>query len=223
MTNLKPELPPIPLVIWGASGHARVVADIVRLTGNFNIIGFLDSVNPGRKGTDFCGAPILGGQEQLEHLRSNNIKHLILGVGDCQARLALAAVVDQFGFELATVMHPGATVARDVMVGPGTVIMAGSVVNPGSTIEENVIVNTSSSVDHDCLVENGAHIGPGAHIGGGVTIGRGTWVGIGAVIKNKIRIGRGAIIGAGAVVLKDIPDGVIAFGVPAKIIRKVER
>lgn len=218
--NLKPR--PQPLVIWGASGHARVVADIVRLTGNFNIVGFLDSVDPGRKGTDFCGAPVLGGEEQLEFLREKKIRHLSLGIGDCQARLSLAATVSQFGFELATLVHPGATISEDVFLGPGTVVMAGAVVNPGSTIGENVIVNTSSSVDHDCSVDNGVHIGPGAHLGGGVSIGQGTWVGIGAIVKDKIRIGRGTVIGAGAVVLNDIPDYVIAFGVPAKIIRKRE-
>lgn len=220
--NMKSEAALIPLVIWGASGHARVVAEIVRLTEKFNIVGFLDSLDPEKKGTDFCGAPILGGQEQLESLYSMGVRHLILAFGDCQARLALAMVVDQFGFELATVVHPRATVAGDVKVGAGSVVMAGAVVNPGSYIGENVIVNTSSSVDHDCVVHDGAHIGPGAHLGGGVTIGRGAWVGIGATIKDKIRIGQGTVIGAGAVVLQDIPEHVVAFGVPARVIRKVE-
>lgn len=222
MMNPKPEAASTPLVIWGASGHARVVADMVRLTGKFNIVGFLDDVDPNRKGTHFCGALILGGSEQLEQLRSNNIRHIIFGFGDCQARLALASVASQFGFELATVIHPDAIVAGDVPIGQGTVIMAGAVVNPASAIHENVIINTSSSVDHDCIIKRGAHIGPGAHLGGGVKIGQGTWVGIGAIIKDKISIGNNTIIGAGALVLKDMPDGVVAFGMPAKIIRSVE-
>jgi acetyltransferase EpsM len=220
--NAKPMAELLPLVIWGASGHARVVADIVRLTGNFNIVGFLDDVNLGRKGTEFCDATILGGREQLEPLRNNKIRHIILGFGDCQARLALSSVVNQYGFELTTVVHPRAVIARDIIVGLGTVIMAGVVVNPGSAVKDNVILNTLSSIDHDCVIENGVHIGPGAHIGGGAIIGEGTWVGIGAIIKDNIKIGRGSIIGAGAVVIKDIPDGVVAFGVPAKVIRSVE-
>lgn len=223
MMNLKSEATPTPLVIWGASGHARVVADIVRLDRQFQIIGFLDSVDPGRKGTDFCGAPVLGGEEQLECLHGDNVRHLVVGIGDCQVRLRLAATARRFGFELATVIHPQATVAQDVKIGQGTVVMAGSVVNPGSTIGDNVIVNTSSSVDHDCLIDEGVHIGPGAHLGGGVTIGRGTWVGIGAIIKDKIKIGKNAIIGAGAVVLRDIPDEVVAFGVPAKVIKNLQK
>ncbi len=221
--NTKPKGAPTPLVILGASGHARVVADIIRLTGKFNIVGFLDDFDLSRKGTEFCGSTILGGLEQLEHLRDNKIRYIFLGFGNCQARLALSSVTNQFGFKLATLVHPSAVVASDVPIGPGTVIMAGAVINPGSTIQENVIINTSSSVDHDCDVDNGAHIGPGAHLGGGVTIGQGTWIGIGAVIKDKVTIGKGVIIGAGAVVLKDIPDEVVAFGVPAKIIRSVER
>jgi acetyltransferase EpsM len=219
--NLIPEAAPIPLVIWGASGHARVVADIVQKNGDFSIIGFLDNINSDRKGTDFCGKTILGGQEQLEHLQRQHIRHLFLGIGDCRVRLALATIVNEAGFELVTIIHPRATLAEDAALGRGTVIMAGAVVNPGSQVGENVIVNTSSSVDHDCYIENGVHIGPGAHLGGGVSIGEGAWVGIGAIIKDKVRIGRGAVIGAGAVVLKDIPDNVVAFGVPARVIRKV--
>jgi acetyltransferase EpsM len=221
--NLKSETRSIPLVIWGASGHARVVADIVRLSGYFHIVGFLDSIDPGRKGTEFSGATILGGQEQLELLRRADIRHVVLGIGDCRARISLAGIVRQAGFELATAIHPNATIAEDVQLGVGTVIMAGAVVNPGSRVGENVIVNTSSSVDHDCVIEDGVHVGPGAHLGGGVSVGEGTWVGIGAIIKDKVKIGRDSIIGAGAVVLQDIPDGVVAFGIPAKVIRKVEQ
>jgi UDP-N-acetylbacillosamine N-acetyltransferase len=211
-----------PLVVWGASGHARVVADIVRLGGAFRIIGFLDDLAPGRGGTMFCGAPILGGQEQLQRLRDEGVRHLFLGFGDCQARLRLAAVADRLGFELATMVHPHAVVASEVPLGRGTVVMAGAVVNPGSTIGDNVILNTCSSVDHDGVIRDGAHVGPGVHLGGGVTVGRATWMGIGAVVKDTIRIGEGSIVGAGAVVLHDIPDGVVAFGVPAKVVRTVK-
>ena len=220
--DLKAETNSTPLVIWGASGHARVVADIVRLRGNFNIVGFIDSMNPDRKGSVFYGATVLGGQEQLKSLRCENVRHFFIGIGDCRTRLDLAAISKQFGFELVTLVHPSATLAQDVALGLGTVIMAGAVINPGSSIGDNVIINTSASVDHDCFVENGAHIGPGAHLGGDVSVGEGSWVGIGAIIKDKIRIGQGAVIGAGAVVLKDIPDRMVAFGVPARIIRKVE-
>jgi UDP-N-acetylbacillosamine N-acetyltransferase len=218
----KQKTTPLPLLIWGASGHARVVADIICLAGKFEITGFIDDINPSRHGSKFCGAEILGGQEKLGQLHSMGNRHIILGFGNCEARLASSIVVQKLGFELVNAIHPRAIVAQGVAIGAGTVIMAGAVINPGTMIGENVIVNTSSSVDHDCCIENGAHIGPGARLGGGVTIGQASWIGIGAVIKDKIKIGKGTIIGAGAVVLTNIPDGVVAFGVPAKVKRDVK-
>src|SRR5947209_5347580 len=139
------------LVIWGAAGHAKVVADIVRLAGEYDLAGFLDDLHPERYGTEFCGATILGGREQLQRLPDLGARHLLLGIGDNAARLRLAAVVTAQGFHLATAVHPAAVIARDVPVGPGTVIMAGAVVNPGAVIGANVIINTSASVDHDCV------------------------------------------------------------------------
>src|SRR5262249_8650087 len=117
------------LVIWGASGHAMVVADIVRLKGEHEIVGFLDSVNPERRGTFFCGATVLGGQEQLDVLLQQGIRHLILAFGNCAARLKWADVVRPKGFQMVTAVHPGSIIARDVSIGPGTVVAAGAVIN----------------------------------------------------------------------------------------------
>ena len=209
------------LVIWGASGHALVVADIIRLRGDYEIVGFLDDVNPQRHGTEFCGAPVLGGQEQLDVLQRMGVKYLIFGFGDCEARLRLSKLVRAKGFCLATAIHPQAIVAADVQIGPGIVIAGGVVINPGSRIGENVIINTCTSVDHECVVEDGAHIGPGVHLGGKVVVGRAAWVGIGATVRDRVHIGAHSTIGAGAVVLDDIPDGVAAYGVPAKVVRSI--
>jgi acetyltransferase EpsM len=209
------------LVIWGASGHALVVADIIRLQGDYEIVGFLDDVNPERRNTEFKGAPVFGGQEQLDILRRRGVKYLIFGFGDCEARLRLSKLVRAKGFCLATAIHPQAIVAADVPIGPGTTIAAGAVVNPGSKIGENVIINTCASVDHECTVEDGGHIGPGAHLGGRVIVGRGSWIGIGATVSDRVRIGAHSIIGAGAVVLDNIPDGVVAYGIPAGVIKRI--
>ncbi|MEP6740887.1 MAG: acetyltransferase [bacterium] len=209
------------LLIWGASGHALVVADIIRSRGEYEIIGFIDDLNPARYGTDFNGAPILGGREKLDKLARAGIENLICAVGDCEARLNLAAFAKSKGFSLAAAIHPRAIVAADVKVGTGTVIAAGAVVNPGSTVGQHAIVNTCASIDHECLIEDGAHIGPGAHLGGRVSVGRATWIGIGAVVKDSVKIGAGAIIGAGTVVLEDIPESVVAYGIPARVKRRV--
>ena len=209
------------VVIWGASGHAMVVADIVQLSKKYELAGFLDDVHADRHGRPFFGSTILGGAGLLEALYKKGVRSILFGFGDCNARLRLAEAARAKGFTLATAVHPGAVIARDAVIGAGTVVCAGAVVNPGTRVGENVILNTSSSVNHECLVEDGVHIGPGVHLGGRVRIGRTTWIGIGATVKDRVVIGAGSIIGCGSLVLKDVPEGSIAYGSPARVVRKV--
>jgi acetyltransferase EpsM len=210
------------LVIWGAGGHALVVADIVRLRGDYEIVGFLDDANPQRHETEFCGASILGGREQLDALKLRGVQTLIFAFGHHEMRLRLSEFARAKGFSLATAVHPQAIVAADVDIGTGTVLVAGAVVNPSSKVGQNVIINTCASIDHECVVEDGAHIGPGARLAGRVVVGRAAQIGIGAKIVGGVRIGAGSLIGAGAVVLNDIPEGVVAYGSPAKVVRRVK-
>jgi UDP-N-acetylbacillosamine N-acetyltransferase len=211
-----------PLVVYGAGGHARVVADLVRLGGAYTVVGFLDDVNRDRHGRPFEGAPILGGLDRLEGLHAQGVRAGVVAVGDCAHRLRLADLLSLAGFELPTFVHPGAIVARTAVVGPGSVLAAGAIVNPGAHVGAQVIVNTAASVDHDCVVADGVHIACGARLAGAVHIGSGTWIGLGALVKEHVRIGAGTIVGAGAVVLEDLPDGVVAYGCPAKVIRYVQ-
>ena len=209
------------LIIWGASGHARVVADIVRLAGSYEIVAFLDNSASPPSENKFLGLPLLKDIGQLRELRRRGIMNVLLAVGHCSARLRLSELVRQEGFTLVSAIHPRSLVAEDVFVGPGSVIVGGAVINPGSSVGENVIINTCASVDHDCLIEDGVHIGPGAHIAGQVQIGQAAWIGIAAVVKDRVRIGAGAIVGAGAVVLEDVPENTVVYGVPARVIRNV--
>lgn len=209
------------IVIWGASGHAMVVADILRLQGIYTIAGFLDNVNPHRRGTTFWGSSILGGEEQLGILQSQGINHILLGFGDCQMRLEKTRYLREQGFILPVAVHPKAIVAEGVVIGPGTVIAAGAVVNPGSQIGSSVIINTSASVDHECIIGDAAHICPGVHLAGQVVIGEATQIGIGATVIQHVRVGNGSIIGAGSVVVEDLPNHILAYGVPAKVKRSV--
>jgi len=210
------------MVIWGASGHALVVADAVRLAGEYEIAGFLDDQNPDRRGEAFCGSAILGGYEMLDGLPATGIEAIFLGFGDGNARLRLAAIVSAKGFSLPMIVHPRAVVASDVVLGPGTFVAAGAVINAQARIGAQVIVNTCASVDHESVVEDGAHICPGVHLAGGVRVGRAAWIGIGASVIDKAHIGASSVIGAGAAVVGDIPDGVIAYGVPARVIRRLD-
>ena len=208
------------LVIWGASGHALVVAEIIRLVNTYQIIGMIDDMKPERAGSEFAGYEVLDGRESLNSLWERQIRTMIVGFGNCHGRLQVARFLRERGFLLATAVHPRATVAADVSIGAGSVIVAGSVINPAAAIGENVIINTGSSVDHECIIGDGVHIAPGAHLAACVTVERGSWVGIGSVVREGVHIGSDVMIGAGSVVLHDIPDGVLAYGVPARVVRQ---
>lgn len=209
------------VVIWGASGHALVVADILRREGR-EVLGFIDDMAAERLGQPFAGARVLGGRDCLDGLRADGVRDIVVAVGNCAARLRLADVVRQHGFALARAVHPRAVVAADVALGAGTVVCAGAVVNPGTAVGECAIVNTAATIDHECVIADGAHVGPGAHLGGRVRVGRGAWIGIGATVSDRVVVGAESIVGAGAVVVNDVPPRVVAFGVPARVVRDVD-
>jgi sugar O-acyltransferase (sialic acid O-acetyltransferase NeuD family) len=198
-----------------------VVADAARESGRFEVVGFLDDRNPTAR--PFLNATVLGDRGQLAAVHASGVRHLIFGFGDCRARLELDAVAAGAGFCFTTVVHPRAAVSTAATLGPGTFVAAGAVVNPGTGVGRHVIINTCASVDHDCEIEDGAHICPGVRLAGNVTVGRGSWVGIGSTVIEKIHIGPWSVIGAGSVVVKDIPAGVLAFGVPARVVRRLDR
>ena len=207
------------IIVYGASGHALVVADIIRQAGKYEVVGFIDDVNTQSHGNEFCGASILGGKEKLSELLKSGVTYIVVAIGDCTIREKISGFVKDIGFNLATCIHPSAVIAADVSIGEGTVISAGVVVCAGAKIGESVIVNTAASIDHECIIGNAVHIGPGVRLGGLVTVGEKSWIGIGAVVIDRVKIGKSTIIGAGAVLLKSIGDGVVAYGVPAKHIR----
>jgi UDP-N-acetylbacillosamine N-acetyltransferase len=209
------------LVIWGAGSTALVVADIIRLRDQYEICGFLDSINPERAQTKFCGSSILGGEEQLDSLLQQGVTHVIFGFSVGRVRLRLTQLARVKAFHLATAVHPQAIIASDVRVGAGTIVFAGAVVNPGSRLGENVLIATCASVDHECAIADGAWINAGAHLGGRVVVEQAATVELGAIVGGGLRIGAGSVVGAGSLVLDDIPSGVLAYGRPAKVIRKI--
>jgi len=206
------------VLIYGASGHGRVIIDIVEREGRYKIVGILDD-DPAIQGRALYGYPILGGIELLYGKPHHDCK-LILAIGDNHARRRLWQKLEGLGYELARAIHPSAQIAKEVSIGPGTVIMANAVVNSGARIGENVIINTGATIDHDCVIEDYVHISPGVHLAGNVKLGELSHIGIGASAVQRVKIGKGVIIGAGAVVIDDIPDHVTAVGVPARVIKR---
>jgi len=208
------------IVIWGASSQAMAVAEIVRLTGKYEIVGFLDDVNPQRVGEEFFGAEVLGGREQLDALRTAGVDFLSVGVGHSEARLKAMEFAQSKGFGLPVLIHPDATISADARVGDGTVVRAQSVVDYGVQIGKGAILAPGSLVSHQSVLEDGVRLASGAAVGANVLVARCAFLGLNCSIMNNTRIGEGAVIGIGAVVLRDVPDGTVACGVPARAVRK---
>ncbi len=207
------------LILYGASGHGKVVADIVSAMPGLELVGFVDDA--AAKDQKSLGRfHILGGEEVLPELRQKGVEGAIVTIGQNHARLHKAGLLENAGFRLVTAIHPSAVVADDVQIGGGTVIMAGVVVNAAARIGRHVIVNTGATVDHDCVLEDGSHLSPGVHLAGNVYIGKGSQVGIGASVIQNIRIGDNSLVGAGAVVIRDVVSGQTVVGNPARELRK---
>lgn len=193
------------VVIVGASGHGRVIADIVRAC-NDAVVGFLN---------DDESKEVLGKIADWEKYNNNEF---IIGIGDPDIRDRISKLMD--GVQWYTAIHPSAIVSPSVVIGEGTTVMPNAVVNTGSIIGRHAIINSGAIVEHDNRIGDYSHISVGAKLGGTVQIGDHTWVGIGAVVGNNKSVCANCIVGAGAVVVKNIDEAGVYIGLPARIVRK---
>jgi sugar O-acyltransferase (sialic acid O-acetyltransferase NeuD family) len=211
------------ILLIGASEHAKVVMDIVEKEGKYEILGLIDTYKPA--GMDVFGYKILGAEDVLVSLfAEGEVAGGIITIGDNWTRHKMAEKIQSLapGFPFVSAIHPSAVLARGVTVGAGTVIMAGVVINSDSKIGEHCILNTKSSLDHDCEMGDFSSLAPGVTAGGKVSIGKFSAISLGANIIHGVNIGGQTVLGAGAVALKDIPSYCVAYGAPAKVIRKRE-
>jgi sugar O-acyltransferase (sialic acid O-acetyltransferase NeuD family) len=207
----------------GAGGHSRVIIDIFRLAGVFEVVGLVD---PDQElwGTSVDGIRVVGNDLQLPELYSRGTIRAFNGVGSSgssEARRRIFEFASGIGFEFPQAIHPSAVIAASSDLGNGVAVMANAAVNPGTLIGSNVIINTGAIVEHDCIVGDHAHVSVGSRLGGRVRVGEGSHIGIGASVREGISIGRNSIVGAGAAVVDDVPDNVVVAGVPAKVLRTV--
>ncbi len=198
------------LIILGAGGHGKVVADIALMVG-YDDIRFLDDDHPTR--SHIGSWPIIG---KLNNPMEKDLPKFV-AIGNNLVRQQLSRTLESQN--LVSIIHPRAVVSSRAKIGAGVVAVAGVVVNCDTDVGDGVILNTACSVDHDCKVADFSHISPGANLAGGVSIGPRTWVGIGSAVREGIKIGADCIIGAGSAVVKNVPDGETWLGVPAKVVR----
>lgn len=197
------------VIIIGAGGHGKVVADTVLASGD-NIVGFLDD-DP-NIGESFIGFSLLG---SIDDFRNYLDCSFVIAIGNADVREKIANQLQ--GVRWYTAIHPTAVISElDVSIGEGTVIMANAVVNAGAVIGKHCILNTGSIVEHDNQLDDFVHVSVGARLAGTVYVGKKTWIGIGASIRNNLSVCADCMIGAGAVVVKNIEEAGTYVGVPAE-------
>jgi acetyltransferase EpsM len=191
--------------LYGASGHAKVIIDILKNSKN-NISAIFDD-NKNIK--EVVGVEV----KSAENINTSNT--FIISIGNNKIRKEISL---KLGTEFGKAIHPKAIIDSTTKISEGTVVMAGAIINSSTNIGKHCIVNTASSIDHDCVLEDFVHISPNATLCGNVTVGEGTHVGAGATIIPGIKIGKWVTIGAGSVVIKDVEDGVTVVGNPGRIL-----
>lgn len=197
------------LVIVGASGHGKVLADIAEKVGYTDIF-FLDD----NQAVKNCGKySVVGASSDAMRYSSCDF---IVGIGNAEIRKGIQEQLIEEGLHIVTLIHPKAVIASDVSLGVGTVVMAGAIINPCSKVGNGCIINTGATVDHDNVLEDYVHVSVGSHLAGTVSIGASTWIGAGAIISNNISICEKCMIGAGAIVVKNITEPDIYIGNPAR-------
>lgn len=203
------------LLILGAGGHAKVVADSALASGQWSGVAFLDDRFPE---LEFIGKwSVIGRVTNLKDF-IDKFPFMALGVGVNYDNLRLTWLEQglKAGAQFPPIIHPSAVISPFSKIGAGTVIFSGAIVNVDSEIGNACILNTGCTIDHDCIIGDGTHISPGASLAGCVSVGKRVWVGMRTSIIQGLSIDSDVIIGAGAVVINDVPAGAKMFGVPAK-------
>lgn len=194
------------MYLYGASGHAKVIIDILKASG-IEVKGLVDdnlSIN------NLLGYSVLHAFTDLSPV--------IVSIGNNSLR---KKIVDKLSGEFGKAIHPSAIVSDSVLIGDGTVVMQGAIIQSDAKIGKHCIINTGASVDHECIIDDFVHISPHSTLCGNVSVGEGAWVGAGTTIIPGVKIGKWAVIGAGSVVTKDIPDSVLAVGNRCKVIKRI--
>lgn len=194
--------------LFGASGHAKVIMDIIMAQGDKVDCLYDDAPHY----AEIHEVPVSKASE------TEVVGPLIISIGSNRIRQIIS---DRYPLEYAKAVHPNAIISPSATIDSGTVVMQGAIIQADAIIGRHCIINSGASIDHECRIDDFVHISPHATLCGNVSVGEGSWIGAGATVIPGIKIGRWCTIGAGSVVIKDIPDGTIAYGNPCKIKRTI--
>ena len=193
------------LAVIGAGGHGKVVGEIAILNNYENVHFFDDAYPTIDKNYPF---PIIGNILTLEK-KIKNYNSYFIAIGDNKIREEKTIFLSNLNINITNLIHPNATISRNIKLGVGICVMANAVINSGAVIGDGSIINTSSVVDHDCYINNFVHISPNCSLSGGVKIGELTHIGTGSAIHPSIKIGKNVKIGVGNKIFKNIEDNQI--------------
>lgn len=194
------------IMIIGAGGHGKVIADIIRKSGDI-VCGFLDD--------DLAKQGVVG--QVSECVKYPDCK-FVIAIGNNEIRKKIAETYPKIHYY--TAVHPRAILAEGISIGEGSVVMANAVINADAKIGRHCIINTSAVIEHDNSIGDYVHISPGAVLCGTVVVGDGSHIGANTVVKNNITIGREAIVGCGGCVVKNLEDAGTYVGVPTERLEK---
>jgi|SRR6185436_3021319 len=209
------------ILVFGASGHAKVAIDAIEKESKFSIAGLIDNYKP--LGTECNGYFVIGNLTDLPALlQKEKLAGGVLAISDNWTRSLVGEQIEKIvpGFKFAPIVHPTAIIGTKTVIGAGTIVLAGANIGPSCSVGAHCIINTLASLDHDSVMDDYSSLAPSAITGGNVHIGSFSAICLGAKIIHEISIGTQSVIGAGAVVVRDIPASCVAYGTPARIIRE---
>lgn len=201
------------VVVVGASGHGREVADVVVASGQ-QVAGFVDDGEVDLARLDRLGLALLGPVGALASFGAP----YVIGIGSGEVRGRVDREATDAGLVAASAVHPKAALGSDLRLGPGLVVCAHASITTNVVVGRHVHLNRGATVGHDCALGDHVTLHPGAVVSGDVTLGAGVTIGSGAVVLQGLTVGEGTIVGAGAVVTRDLPSDVVAYGSPARVV-----
>jgi sugar O-acyltransferase (sialic acid O-acetyltransferase NeuD family) len=209
------------VLILGAGPQARVIPDIAAACGNVKLLGFVDLADEKRFSSgDATRFPVYGGNLFPAELKASLGNFSVLVSNPVSERSAqFIARANEAGLPFINIIHPSAIISPSASLGRGVLILPGVILGPGVSLGNHIVLNTAATIEHDSVLQDNVVIGPGVHLAGVVLVKSGTSVGVGASAAPGVTIGSNCLIGAGSVIIENIPDGVVAAGVPAKVLR----